>query len=70
MHLAGNLEQPQWWWRICLNATRCAAEDPATTFHTTRDGLHPNLLVQTAVAQHILNLICPDEFRGGGGAAR
>ena len=68
MHLAGNLEQPQWWWRICLNATRCAAEDPATTFFTSRDGLHPNLLVQTAVAQHILNLICPDEHRGGAAA--
>ena len=62
LHLAGNVEAPRWWWRICLNATLCAAnpDDPAVSWHASRDGLHPSLLVQTAVAQHILNLLCPD----------
>jgi len=69
LHLSGNVEQPQWWWRICLNATLCAAEEPHVTFHASRDGLHPTLTVQTAVAQHILNLLCPATHHGEDGNA-
>ena len=68
-HLAGNVELPLWWWRICLNATLCAVEEPHVTWHATRDGLHPSLLVQTAVAQHILNLLCPSPHHAVDGDA-
>jgi hypothetical protein len=57
-HLAGNWEHPTWWWHICLNATLCERNDPSALWRVVRDGLHPTLLVQTAIAQHILNLIC------------
>ena len=68
-HLAGNVEHPLWWWRICLNATLCAVEEPHVTWHASRDGLHPSLLVQTAVSQHILNLLCPAPHHAGDGSA-